>query len=432
MNQLIFLKMKKIIHCIILPVFIVNSAFMTSCNDDDNAEANPSAEELRLREGYLVVSGLDGSTFVQYYDELPSGTIDITQGADFQSFGAASVINSIIYTESTDGSNGFQKIVVSESGDLQVVGEITSVGGIRGLSVRDSLFGVFRDLNDATITTFNPTTMEVTGSIDMSILSELGREEGDVTFAGFAFRGENEMIVALDAVPRLPGAPRAIVDLGAMRATSITTFVEANLLNPPIITIHNHFDENGNYYGPNFSSEGLPSISATILKIPTGQSEYDQSYNFQVPLQNNPDLALGGALLTSFEYFANDIGYAGINGSLDPRIIEILFVENGGEFANIDQNELDEIITLLISSPTAIMTEINMVTQQITKVEGLPTFNPFGGAAIIEIHDEIHFIIRSDEVNGMYRNLGGGSAELVFEGTGANLSTVIDLSQDYQ
>ncbi|MEM9389360.1 MAG: hypothetical protein AAGA02_02735 [Bacteroidota bacterium] len=406
----------------------------TACNNDDDPVVEPSAEELRLREGYLVLGSLDGSTLVQYYNELPTGTVDVTQGTDFQEFFPTSVINSTIYTITTDGSNGIEKIIVNESGQLQIVGEISTVDFVRSLSVRDSLLGVFHDINDAsTLTAFNPTTMEVTGSIDMSIVSELGREEGEIGYGGFAFRGQNEMIVALDATPRLPGAPRAIIDLNTMRATSITTFEEGNLLNPPIIVTNSHFDENGNYYGPNFSSEGIPTVSGTILKIPAGQDSYDPLYNFQVPLQNNPQqLALGGSFLTAFEYYGNNKGLAVINESLPPRVIEIVFVENGGDFDNIDQNELNEILTLLTTSPTAIVAEVDMVTQAITKVEGVPSVRVFGGAGLVNIDNQAYFILRSEEANGLYRHLGGTSAELVFEGTGATMAGVIDLSQDYQ
>ncbi|MEO0554735.1 MAG: hypothetical protein AAF149_16130 [Bacteroidota bacterium] len=408
--------------------------FLTACNNDDSDPlAGLTAEELRLREGYLVVGTLDGSTFVQYVEELPTGSIDVTQGTDFQEFNIVSVIGSTMYAQATDGSNGIEKLVVNELGEVVVVGEITTIEDAFGLSVRDSLFGVFHDTNDPSImNTFNPATMEVTGTIDMSIVSEL-ELEGTVVYSGSAFRGDNELILSVQVQGGSSGlgVPRAIVDLTAMRAIAITRYETTNLPNPAIVVTDNHFDEAGNYYGPYFSNQSFPAISGGILKIPAGQNGYDQTYNFPVPLRNNPELALGGPFFTGFEYIGNNKALAYFNASLDPRITEIL-EENEFNLANIDQNELNEILTLLNTSSTAIVAEIDVLTQSITPVEGVPAAPPFGGASLPMIDDQAHFILRSDEVNALYRHTGGSSAELIFEGTGARLISVIDLSQDFQ
>ncbi|MEM9143015.1 MAG: hypothetical protein AAGA86_08515 [Bacteroidota bacterium] len=425
-----------------LGTLCIGLIFLWSCSSDDN-EAPPDNgensdggenETRALKEGYIIQGNLDGTVFIQYFEELPSETIDVSQGNDFQSFNVESVLDGAMYVFATDGSNGIEKIIVNQAGELEVVGEIATVGRTFSLSVRDSELGVFHDVNNPTsLTTFNPTTMEVTGSIDMSLIEGLGREPGSIDFTDYGFRGGNELIVTLNATPRLTGVPRVIVDLNTMQATDISVFEGSELTNPPVVFTNSYFDENGNYYGPNFGSEGITTISGGLLKIPAGQNNYDQAYNFQIPLQNNPELAFLGAYLRAFEYFENNKAYALINGSLDPRIDEIIFVENEGNFANIDQNELNEILFLLSNSPTVIWVELDVVTMEITKIEGVPNLPVFTGGGFLSVLDsQPHLVVSTRENNALYRHTGNGTAQVVFEATGAALGEVIDLAQDFQ
>ncbi|MEM9143016.1 MAG: hypothetical protein AAGA86_08520 [Bacteroidota bacterium] len=395
---------------------------------EDPEETGPVA----LREGYVVTGNLVGTTFAQYVEELPTRTVNVSQGTDFQFFSLVSVVDGALFTNATDGSNGIEKIIVNEERELEIVGTIATVGAPFALTVRDSEFGVFHDTNNPMeLTTFNPTTMEVTGSIDMSIVNELGRDTGNVGFSGFFFRGDSEMIVSLDATPRLEGMPRVIVDLSTMQGSDIAVFETTPLNQPPIIVANNSIDEAGNYYGAHFTSEALPMIPGGILKIPAGETNYDQTYNFQVAVQNNPALSLIGGFLTAYEYFENNKAFVKINERLDDRILEI-FAANDGNPANIDQNELNEVLLLLQTSPTAIFAEVDLVTQEITKIEGVPGLPVFTGGGLYTLDGQPHFSVVSGENNALYRYAGSGSATLVLEATGASLGRVINLAEDFQ
>ncbi|MEM0940000.1 MAG: hypothetical protein AAGI25_09470 [Bacteroidota bacterium] len=64
----------------------------SSCNTNDDS-IDPVDQ--RLTEGHLVFGNSeDGNTiFVQYFEELPSGEVDLTQGQAFQDFNLLDVFN---------------------------------------------------------------------------------------------------------------------------------------------------------------------------------------------------------------------------------------------------------------------------------------------------------------------------------------------------
>ncbi|MEM8900069.1 MAG: PKD domain-containing protein, partial [Bacteroidota bacterium] len=395
-------------------------------------ELNP--ENVRLASGYVVIGNLDlgagqSTQFVKYYEELPTGTINITEGTAFQQFGPLSVRDGAMFMTRTDGSNGFVKIGVNGNGDFVEDGIIATIGeNTFSLRVRDSEFGVFHDRSDPNlINTFNPTTMEVTGSIDMSAANAI--DTAAVRYQTYIFRGDNEIFVPtrLEAGGNIPNVVLPKIDIARGQVTEVAEFEGAG-----DVVVLNRFgqryvDETGNLYFYHAGNISLPTISGAVFKIPAGLTDYDSTYNFKVPEVNNPAVTGNGSFLSTFYYYKDNQGFALVNEELDPRIFQLV-AERGG-IQNLTQEDFDQIFFWLFTSPTGAWVQVDLAAQTSTKINGLPPLSPFDASNMSFVDGVPHFAIANPSVNAYFRlNEATGAAEKVFDMEGANIVSVIDLS----
>ncbi|MEM6526096.1 MAG: hypothetical protein AAF693_20030 [Bacteroidota bacterium] len=403
---------------------------ISGCSDDDNPD--PSAT--LVQEGFVVVGLVDdGSVFARYFEELPSGTVDITQGTAFQSFVPSSVRDGAIFTPRTDGEPGFAKVIVNQSGEFEVTGIISTASQSGGrIAVRDSDFGVFQDAATLDrVNIFNPATFEVsTETIDVTALNSIAGEQ--LTIQDFIFRGDNELFSFMRTAANgatLLNAPLARMDINAGSVSNITQ-LEAEGTFAQIIATNRFIDETGNLY--TWHAGDVNTLqSGAILKIPAGADSYDQSYNFQVPVVVNPQLAALGGFMTSFNYYANGIGFALINESLDPRISQL--VEERGGFANLTPEDDQQIQEWLFTSPTGAYVEVDLEAQTATKIDGLPPLSVFDNAGMTLSEGAVYFSVSNPSVNALFRfDVNTKTASKVFDMSGATMETLIDLSQNYQ
>ncbi|MEL6660761.1 MAG: PKD domain-containing protein, partial [Bacteroidota bacterium] len=98
---------------------------LTAKNGDNSDEDTQSItvmkdpENVRLTTGFIVTAQTEeGSWFAQYFEELPTGVVDITQGTAFQTFFPLSVLDGAIYMARPDGSAGFAKLGVNGNGEI--------------------------------------------------------------------------------------------------------------------------------------------------------------------------------------------------------------------------------------------------------------------------------------------------------------------------
>ncbi|MEM9000597.1 MAG: hypothetical protein AAGB24_10065 [Bacteroidota bacterium] len=430
---------------IMKPVFlkiIVLSLLLIGCNNDDNASPTDDEvgmdddtiepmEPVTLKEGFVVIGVADGgSFFAQYFEELPSGTVDITQGTAFQSFGPSAVRDGAMFMSRTDGEPGFVKIVVNEDGAFEEAGIISTASADGGqIGVRDSNFGVFHDLaNSNVVNIFNPTTMEVLPTtLDMSNANAITDE--DVRYQDFAFRGDTEILTFMRTLTQgtLPKVPFAVIDINAQEVTAIIETEEDNTFSQFVSTTR-YFDENGDMYS--FHGGGGLTDSAAILRIPAGTNTYDPDYNFQVPLVVNPTLAFtGGAFMTGYDYFENGIGFALVNESIDPEILQIL-EESGGDLTPEDLARIQE---LLFISPTGAYVAVNLEAQTTTRIDGLPALSVFDNGGLNFSGNNVLISIANASENALFvHNPTSGTTSKAFDMTGATIFTVIDLSENVQ
>ena len=299
------------------------------------------------------------------------------------------------------------------------------------IASREKDFGVFHDRNDPnTVNTFNPTTMEVTGAIDMTIANAI--TEAPVRYQDFIFRGDNEIFtpMRLEAGGNVPNVALARIDISSGSTVDIAEFEgmgEVVVLN----SSRRFFDEDGNFYFFHAGNIGFPTVSGSILKIPAGSSDYDPNYNFKVPEVNNPAVTGAGSFMSSFNYWKDNLGFALVNESLDPRILELV-TERGGT-QNLTDEDLQQIQVWLFTSPTGAIVQVDLVNQTVTKIGGLPAVSVFDTFGVSFIDGNPYFSVANPEINALYEfDEATGMVNKVFDVTGAQIGVILDLSSTIQ
>ncbi len=408
-----------------------NGELSSKTSQSVTAELNP--ENVRLKSGFIVVGTTDeNNSFAQYFEELPTGTIDLSQGTAFQEFRPISVVDGAMFMTRTDGSAGFEKVMVNGNQEFVEEGVISTISnGSFKISARDSEFGVFHDRNDPNvINTFNPSTMEVTGSIDMTLANAVSSEP--VRYQDFIFRGDNEIFVPM-RTEEGEGIPNMALGKVDIAAGSVTEVPEFENLGDVIFrnTGERHIDENGNLYIFHSGIISLPTVSAAVIKIPAGTADYDTTYQFKIPEVNNPATIGIGSFMGEFNYWKDGIGLAVVNEELDSRIFDLI-TERGGT-QNLTPEDAQQIQVWLFTSPTGTFVQVDMVNQTVTKIAGLPSVSVFDAVGIDFFGDEPYFSVSNPTDNAFYKlDESSGTATKLFDVTGASLSTVIDLSKTIQ
>ncbi|MEM6264655.1 MAG: hypothetical protein AAGI38_19240 [Bacteroidota bacterium] len=405
----------------VMVLTLILSLFITACNNDDE-EVDPSDQ--RLTTGFIIVAASqDASTTVaKYYPELPTGEVDLTQGTSYQEFFPLSTRDGAMYMTRTDGSAGFAKMVVDGNQNFIEESIIVPQGSESfSLRVRDSEFGVFHDRNNANqLRTFNPTTMEVTGTLDMSgdTLSVPQR------YQTFIFRGTDEIYA-----PMRHETGGSYPDVATHRATVSGGFTNRATFPAGGVFVQNRFgqrwvDEQGNIYFNHAGNLSFPNVPGAIIKIPAGQTTYDPTYDFKAAMVANPMNPAG--IVRTFYYHENGIGYALLNLDIDPEIFQILQAAGGNPLTMEQTNRL---LDLFFETPTGQWAKVDVNNQTVELITGLPKLSVFVNTSVTFIDNKPHFAIASPTDNAFYRyDPESNTTTEVFRGTGLFLNGVYDLS----
>ena len=162
-----------------LASLMISASFMMGCSKD-NTDPGPGPESgdsysyvLMTNEGDLNTPG-----YITAYQQMPSGDFSNITGRSLQvsyGFGFTKYGNWIFNRSNVAGQSGIQKFTVSADGHIQDGGFLA--GGAMFVIVNDQL-GYYSDESRGTmiLQTFNPTTMQRTGQIDLSQLKKDGVE----------------------------------------------------------------------------------------------------------------------------------------------------------------------------------------------------------------------------------------------------------------
>ena len=130
----------------------------TACKKE---ETTPVTEK---QTGYVLYTQLtdgSGTDYVRYFDELPSGTIDNTQGKSFVSFFSGMAFdNYMLSLEVNNAGSGVSKVMANSDGEIFVKETLPTVGSTAWGIIRDANTAYTDDRNDNNILVFAPSTKE--------------------------------------------------------------------------------------------------------------------------------------------------------------------------------------------------------------------------------------------------------------------------------
>ncbi|MEM9389501.1 MAG: hypothetical protein AAGA02_03450 [Bacteroidota bacterium] len=398
-----------------------------SCDDDTQIDIDP--EDTRLKSGFLITaSSEDGSTtFLNYFTELPTGTVDLTQGLAVQNFGYLDTFDGAIYTYRTDGSNGYVKLAVNGNGEIVEDGILPTTGPGRWLRVRDAETGVFSDSNNpANLPVFNPTTMQVTGNIDLSAAPVF--TEFPMAFVQTAVIRGDDVYAVMEEFPQF--LENFTVVRGSLTSGTFQNQLDSNSgLTFTGNFLPNVVDEEGNLFMPHGGViNPLAPVPGGILKIPANSTEFDLNFDLRPPNVLNP-----GQLVSTFSrfgYYQDGLCYGLAGLENDPEAVALLESVDG-DLSQLTEEQLNRLFFLANTSEVANFVEIDLNTGSVAEVPNLPRSGPFASSNFTVIAGLPHFVVNNNTVSALYRHdpITNETVE-VFSATGATLGRVLDIGND--
>ena len=401
---------------------------LNSCDDDDDAVVNAP---LNIKTSGFVIVGITASetALVKYVEELPSESIDLSDGVDFPQFVPNSLYDHAMFlARPGQSTTGFSKYVVNENGELVEAGVLptTSSESFR-IAVRDDETGVFHDLaTPDEIRVFNPTTLEITGSIDMTA----GFVPGDInqSYQRFMFRGDDVF-----SPIRGNGGRESFSSFIVHQANlSTNTFVgdtqregdgQSTILHLYAFG-QNVVDESGNLYVTDAGTFQGTGIFARINKIPAGSNEIDESYVFEpVRVLNPANILL--PTFTGLRYIGNNKAVALVNATTPVEVLE--YINSRPDPQNLSPEERDQVFLILTGAASAVWCELDLEAITVTPIPNIPSLGIFDSGSVFTHDGEVYLPVVNENTpeNAYYKyNPGTGASEKAFDVNGATIEGV--------
>lgn len=366
----------------------------SSCKDTGEEITTPTTPTK-----YVLLSRVQGSgDYTSTFDKLPEGSVNNTNQATSKTY--TQVRGGVPYKKYlfdfglANGGNGFSRMVVGTDGTLTEQGNIPTVGSSAALAVLSDTKGYFVDANERNIKIFNPTTLAITGTVDMSRAFQKTRNQSNY-YTTLYLRGDRlYACLYTGSTAARPYDYRCDSAVVAVVNTSTDTYIKDtfypgarlpgtfNLRCVTTIT-----DESGNLFIPTLGGLGYDlALGATastpgkILKIPTGSDEFDRTY--EVIPQNGSTTGATQAIKTNFGFFYAKNGIAYTTATTEPGTAT----------------------QLQLGAPVASWVQVNLNTKQSTVMTALPKtsgfYTPMGyfyeDKALLPIYNNV------TNVSGMY------------------------------
>jgi hypothetical protein len=394
--------MKSSVYKLITLCLFAITLLISACSDDDTP--GPDGADTK----YVIMTATEkwDAGYFTSYDDFPSGSVQKIKDESLQigtAFGFRSFGEWIFISSNAAGDVGVQKYTVNTDGSLQDEGFISVGGGYTQYLVVDETHGYYLDTDRSTlnIQTFNPTTMQRTGEID---LTSLGKTEVDGIEVEYQVIGQH--VLAAKEGKLYAGITYGTIT-GAGFGDDVVDYVEFAVIDMATGTLDKTITydglksigwgssgnkmwtlgDDGALY---FCSSGLGVGMATssVIRIKAGETEFDQDWIVKAVDYNGPS-----SIVTVLVKDGN------------------LYTELASEDLLDNFSNLQDIIFDYYS--------IDLETKAAAKITGMPQHH-YAWAnehAITEIDDEIYFWVRNlnDNIDGYYKlNSDGTSASQVF------------------
>jgi len=417
----------------IFPLAILAMLFLFTAACDKEDLINP--DDQRKTTGFVaIVSTSSGSAIAKYVEELPAdgGTINLSEnGTDFQRFFPTSLVNSALFMTRPDGSAGFSKYEVNGNGELVETGVIpTAAASSFRIAARDADVGVFHDrANPDQITVFNPTTMQVTNTIDMTAAPV----PGDIPqrYQKFYFRGND--VFGFIRGEDGSGFTSFVVHQANLSSNTYVGSTQREGNGFSEITAFSSFGQNviddaGNLYiadAGDLNGSGLP---ASLNKIPAGSNSFDPSYQFFPAQVLNPaNFAL--PMFDNFFSIAGNRAIAKVNAETPQAVIDIVTAAGGVQ--NLSPDQINQVLGILFTAESARWCVLDLVAKSVTPISGIPNVGAFAAGGSFRHNGEFYLAVPTAGEQAYYRyNPSSGTATKAFTVTGGDLAGVYNLAEN--
>jgi hypothetical protein len=368
---------------------------------------------------YVLLSRIQGTgDYTSTFEKMPEGAVNNTTQPTSKTY--TQVRGGVAYKKYlfdfglANGGNGFSRMVVGTDGTLTEQGNVPTVGQVGAVAVLSDTKGYFVDANERNIKIFNPTTLAITGTVDMSRAFQKTRNQINY-YTTLYLRGDR-MYACLytGSTAARPYDYRCDSAVVAVVNTSTDTYLKDTFY--PSSRLPGTFnlrcvttitDESGNLYIPTLGGLGYDlALGATastpgkILKIPAGSDDFDRTY--EVIPQNATTVGAAQALKTNFGFF---------------------YAKNGIAYTTAT-TEASTPTQMQLGAPVASWIQINLTTKQSTLVAGLPKtsgfYTPMGyfyeDKALLPVYNNV------DNISGMYNvNVTTGTTAKQFDITAGGI-----------
>ncbi|MEM7106751.1 MAG: hypothetical protein AAF519_00900 [Bacteroidota bacterium] len=388
------------------------------------------AEDVRLKSGFIInVATPNGDRLVKYFSTLPTGTADLTDGEVFQEsfFDPEDIFNGELYTSRVDGSGAFAKMGVNGNGELVEDGVLTLPSNDNSFLIKvvDETTGLLHDRGKpAEISVFNPATMQIDGTIDMSA----GMVPSTHRYQTFVISGD-EVYAAVR--PAQGGTFNTFIfHIANFRTGQFVGQTEFPTGPTTFLTPfgQNWMDDAGNIWVPNGGAIFETNFVSSIHRVPSGSSQFDD-YSFVPALAANPLNQLFPQ--TGQVYFlSNNRAVALVITEVPDGVIDLL-QSVGGNPANLSQEQIDQAINLFFIEETGRWVELDLEAQTAAVITGLPLQGGFAQTFVAEINGLIYLSITSTTEDAFYTyDINTKQAQKAFDVEGGSIIGLYDLSQN--
>ncbi|MEM9887129.1 MAG: PKD domain-containing protein [Bacteroidota bacterium] len=421
---------------------------LTVGNDvgSNSATASVTAESPFKTSGWVIGSTLPvtGSVtnYTDFYDELPSGDIDITQGQSAQVQYYAVSRGQFFYGRiRTPGEFGVAKFAIdASSGELVEVGRITTLDPQFATAIISDELGFSTGFGTLEVLAFNPSTMEIIQRIDLSVDTPLP-PASDTNVRGVSGAYYNEMtgklflalnynLITTNAFYDLPDVYAEVIDVNTLTRDGSIRHPEA--FYPRMNAVDNSVvDAAGNLYIIAQGSYGLDGLLGPlapdrarpqILKIDAQTNDFDVDYAW------NPAAAAGFGnnliqVFTSMVGTDSDIAYGlGVAAPDPPRLLQLIALFAQGM---LDDAGFQELTDLVFTSENGQLYEINLADRTANVVPSAPLTAGYNYPYMYNYDGLIYHQVSSANYNGFYVTdpSNGNATSPVFNLTAGGFAT---------
>ncbi|HEY3402469.1 MAG TPA: hypothetical protein VGK59_03720 [Ohtaekwangia sp.] len=376
-------------------------AILGACSDDDE---NPNEGG---KDGYLIMTATEkwDAGYFTSYDDFPEGEVEKITDQSLQigtAFGFRSFENWIFISSNAAGDAGVQKYSLREDGTLKDEGFLPTADYLQYLVV-DKTHGYYLDINRSSINlqTFNPSTMERTGEVDLSSLVKEKIGDTDVEY----------QVIGQHTLAAKEGKLYAGITYGTITGQGfgddIVDYIEFAVIDIATNTLQKTIKYEG------LKSIGWGSSGNKMWTLGDDGALYFCSTGLRVGMATSSVIRIkAGETEFDDEWIIKATDYIGPSSIATVLVKDgTLYLELASEALLDDFSNLQDIIFDYYA--------IDIDTKEETKITGMPQHH-YAWAneqAITEIDGDIYFWVRNldDDIDGYYKlNENGTSATQVF------------------